>query len=390
MGKWVTVFAAAPREGKIGACKLANRTVRCILKVNLSGDMLRLRIGNLFGTEALRIGQITVWNGKNSAEVTFDGQPSLRLAQGGIVMSDEIYLPVTAGDTLKILFYFPENSAPPCSVSGTWPTEHSAPGNFTGQPDFPAATDDLRENAPFPAPDSLPGLMDIDILTDEKAGAVAAFGDSITEMRLWFDPMAEAFSQAYPNSLSLLNLGISGNRLLLSTGGKFAGTAGELFGISGLKRMDWDLMGASGIRTVLLALGVNDVSQPGSGEFCPPVEERCDLAQFAAGVSKVVRRLHKDGIQVIACTITPFGGMPGYCEETMTVRNEINAWLKRAAAAGDIDGLLDFASAVEDPDKPDYMVTEYDSGDHLHPSPLGGRKMAEQGFKQLQKYLKSE
>lgn len=387
MGKWVTVFAAAPREGKAGACNLANRTVRCSAAVNLAGDMLRLRIGNLFGDQPMRIGQITVWNGKNSAEITFGGQPSLRLAQGSTVYSDEAYLPVTAGDTLKILFYFPENSLPPCSVSGTWPTEHSAPGNFTDQPDFPAADDDLRENAPFPAPDPLPGLMDIEILTDETTGAVAAFGDSITEMRLWFDPMAQGFADTWKGKMSLINLGIGGNRLLLPTGGKFKEMAGELFGLSGLERMNWDLLGASGIHTVLLALGVNDVSQPGSGELCPPVSERCDLAQFAAGVSKTVRTLHKSGMKVIACTITPFSGMIGCCEETMTVRDEINGWLKRSAAAGDIDGLIDFASAVEDPARPGYMVPEYDSGDHLHPSPLGGEKMAEAGLIQLRKFF---
>lgn len=391
MGKWVTVFAAAPREGRIGACKLANRTVRCSAKINLSGDMLRLRIGNLFGDQPMRIGPIVVWNEKNSAEITFGGQPSLRLGAKSTLYSDEAYLPVTAGDTLKILFYFPENSPSPTSVSSTWPTEHSAPGNFTDQPDFPAASDDLRENAPFPAPDPLPGLMNIDILTgDETTEAVAAFGDSITEMRLWFDPMAAGFADTWKGKKSFLNLGISGNRLLLPTGGKFSEMTGELFGLSGLERMNWDLLGASGIRTVLLALGVNDVSQPGSGELCPPVSERCNLAQFAAGVSKAVRILQKNGMKVIACTITPFGGMPGYCEETQTVRNEINDWLKRSAAAGDIDGLLDFAAAVEDPERPGYMIPAYDSGDHLHPSPLGGEKMAEAGSIQLRRFFEAK
>lgn len=390
MGKWTTVFAAAPREGKIGACNLANRTIRCSAKVNLSGDILRLRIGNLFGTESMRIGQIIVWNGKNSAEITFGGQPSLRLAPKSTVFSDEAYLPITAGDTLKILFYFPENSPAPHSVSGTWPTEHSAPGNFTGQPDFPAASDDLRENAPFPAPDPLPGLMNIDIQTDEKAEAVAVFGDSITEMRLWFDPMAHSFENEWKGKMSLINLGIGGNRLLLPTSGKFKEMAGELFGVSGLERINWDLLGASGIHTVLLALGVNDVSQPGSGEFCPPISERCDLAQFAAGVSKTVRYLHKNGIKVVVCTITPFGGMPGCCEETIKVRDEINGWLKRSAASGDMDGIIDFASAIEDPDRPGYMVPEYDCGDHLHPSPLGGEKMAKTGLIELRKFFKTK
>ena len=79
--------------------------------------------------------------------------------------------------------------------------------------------------------------------------------------------------------------------------------------------------------------------------------------------------------------------MPGCCDETMALRDEINGWLKRSAAAGDIDGVIDFGSAVEDPEKPGYMVPAYDSGDHLHPSPRGGEQMAAAGLKQLENLL---
>ena len=217
--------------------------------------------------------------------------------------------------------------------------------------------------------------MDIEILSDENAHAIACFGDSITEMRLWTDPLEAHVRETMPQT-ALLNLGIGGNRLLLPTGGKFSEMGGELFGLSGLKRMQWDLLEKSGIDTVILALGVNDVSQPGSGEFCPPVPECCTLETFAAGVSRVVLTLRKAGIRVIGCTITPFGGMPGCCEETLEIRREINSWLIRRTAAGELDGLIDFASAVADPQDTDRLLAEYDSGDHLHPSKLGGEQMA--------------
>ena len=141
--------------------------------------------------------------------------------------------------------------------------------------------------------------------------------------------------------------------------------------------MQWDLLEKSGIKTVLLALGVNDVSQPGSGEFCPPISQRCTAEEFAAGVSRFTLTLHAKGIKVIPATITPFGGMPGCCTETLALRKTINDWLKRRAAAGDFDGLIDFASAVADPEDPDRLLSAYDSGDHLHPNPEGGKKMAE-------------
>ena len=372
--KWVTAFAAAPREARMGTEGAVGRTVRLETVINLTGDAIRLRLGNLYGETPMRIGGISVWNGRNNAEITFSGIASLKLAPGHTIQSDEVYLPVHAGDRLQVLIYFPAGAPAPHSASGVWQVVYSQPGDYTLQPDFledPAA----QPQQDFPVGHPLPALMDIELLSDEKARAIACFGDSITEMRLWTDPL-EAQVRETMKETALLNLGIGGNRLLLPTGGKFAEMMGELFGMSGLKRMQWDLLEKSGIDTVILALGVNDVSQPGSGEFCPPVDERCILETFAAGVSRTVLTLRKAGIRVIGCTITPFGGMPGCCEETLELRREINAWLKRRTAAGELDGLIDFASAVADPQDPDRMLPEYDSGDHLHPSKLGGEKMA--------------
>lgn len=372
--KWVTAFAAAPREARMGTEGAVGRTVRLETVCNLTGDAVRLRFGNLFGETPVRIGAISLWNGRSNAEITFDGISSLKLAPGHTVQSDEVYLPIHAGDRIVVLIYFPSGEPAPHSVSGVWQVEYSQLGDFTQQPDFTADLS-VTADGEFAWGQPLPALMDIEIHTDEKARAIACFGDSITEMRLWTDPLREYVAQNIPET-ALLNLGVSGNRLLMPTSGKFAEMAGEIFGLSGLKRMQWDLLEKSGIDTVILALGVNDVSQPGSGEYCPPVDERCTLETFASGVSRTVLTLRKAGIRVIGCTITPFGGMMGCCEETLRIRREINDWLVRRTAAGELDGLIDFASAVADPQDTDRLLAEYDSGDHLHPSKLGGEQMA--------------
>ena len=373
--KWVTAFAAAPREARMGTDGAVGRTARLETVVNLTGDTVRLRFGNLYGDTPVHIGAITLWNGRSNAEITFGGITSFKLAPGHTIQSDEVYLPIQAGDRITVLMYFAPGGSAPHSASGVWQVEYSQPGDFTLRPDF---TPDLSamENGDPPAGCPLPALMDIELLADEKARAIACFGDSITEMRLWTDPLAEKVGETMEET-ALLNLGIGGNRLLLPTGGRFAEMMGELFGQSGLKRLQWDLLEKSGIDIVILALGVNDVSQPGSGEFCPPVDERCTFEEFAAGVSRTVLTLRKAGMRVIGCTITPFGGMMGCCEETLRLRREINAWLARRTAAGELDGLIDFAAAVADPQNPDRLLPAYDSGDHLHPSKLGGEKMAE-------------
>jgi lysophospholipase L1-like esterase len=43
-----------------------------------------------------------------------------------------------------------------------------------------------------------------------------------------------------------------------------------------------------------------------------------------------------------------------------------------------IDGCIDFDRALRDPEHPDRFAPAYDSGDHLHPSAAGYRRMAQE------------
>ena len=42
------------------------------------------------------------------------------------------------------------------------------------------------------------------------------------------------------------------------------------------------------------------------------------------------------------------------------------------------DGCIDFDRALRDPEDPNRFAPEYDSGDHLHPSPAGYQRMAQE------------
>jgi lysophospholipase L1-like esterase len=43
---------------------------------------------------------------------------------------------------------------------------------------------------------------------------------------------------------------------------------------------------------------------------------------------------------------------------------------------GHFDGVIDFDHVLADPDQPDHLKHDFDSGDHLHPSPAGFQAMA--------------
>ena len=48
-----------------------------------------------------------------------------------------------------------------------------------------------------------------------------------------------------------------------------------------------------------------------------------------------------------------------------------------------VDGCIDFDKALCDPKNPSAFLPVYDSGDHLHPSKEGYKKMAETVFAEL-------
>lgn len=213
------------------------------------------------------------------------------------------------------------------------------------------------------------------MVADGRPGeAIAAFGDAITAMNLWVPDLRRRIQET-ADAVALLNLGISGNRLLRDTSFAKQPGHGQLFGRSGLKRLEWDVLEAPGVSTMLLALGGNDIAQPGGNPASsPPAAERCTEKEFIEGCREVIRRCHEKEIRVIGCTITPFGGYLTADAEAMKIRREINRWIQQS---GEFDGVVDFAGAIAAPGNPDFMLAALDSGDHLHPSAAGGNAMAE-------------
>ncbi len=55
-------------------------------------------------------------------------------------------------------------------------------------------------------------------------------------------------------------------------------------------------------------------------------------------------------------------------------RKKYNQWVRKQTEA---DDFIDFATVVEDPNRPEYMCSKLHIGDGLHPGVLGGKIMAE-------------
>jgi lysophospholipase L1-like esterase len=70
----------------------------------------------------------------------------------------------------------------------------------------------------------------------------------------------------------------------------------------------------------------------------------------------------------------PFEGAEYYSAEKEKVREAVNEWIRTAKA---FDAVIDFDKTVRNPAAAHKLGAEYDSGDHLHPSSNGYRKMGE-------------
>jgi lysophospholipase L1-like esterase len=204
--------------------------------------------------------------------------------------------------------------------------------------------------------------------------AVVTLGDSITDgsgagvdvYERWPDVLA-ARLQADPRTkgVSVLNVGIGGNKLLKDGSGQAA-----------LARLDRDVLTQPGVKALIVLIGINDIGGLSrEGEVTP--EKRTQVVTgLIAAYRQIVTRAHERGIRVMGATILPCGGTKVYRSDADADadRQAVNAWIR---GSGVFDAVLDFDQVTRDPAHPERLLPAYDSGDQLHPSPAGYRAMGE-------------
>jgi lysophospholipase L1-like esterase len=213
----------------------------------------------------------------------------------------------------------------------------------------------------------------VDVRESAFGAAIVAFGDSITDGHAtadnsdtrWPDDLARRL-EASPRTrgLSVLNLGMGGNRLLL-----------DALGPNALARFDRDVLAQAGVRYLIVLEGVNDL---GTATRLAPISAARHTVlvhQIIGTYGQIILRAHAHGITAIGGTIAPFMGSDYYHPAPVSEadRQAINAWIRQP---GHFDAVVDFDRAVRDPEHAERMLPAYDSGDHLHPSPAGYRAMA--------------
>src|SRR5262249_55944129 len=128
-----------------------------------------------------------------------------------------------------------------------------------------------------------------------------------------------------------------------------------------------------GLSYIIVLEGINDIGMSGSGGMFGDAPLANSSALIAA-YSQIVKRAHERGVKVFGATIMPFEGAGYYSVEKERVRETVNEWIRTAKV---FDAVIDFDKTVRDPTETHKLGAEYDSGDHLHPSSDGYRKIGE-------------
>jgi lysophospholipase L1-like esterase len=372
-GSWAT--ALVPTDAANLPAPQGEVTIRQVVRLGAGGPRLRLRLANTFGTAPLRIdgarvalsaapGGSAIVAGTDRA-VTFDGQAGVTLPPGATWLSDPVDLPVEGLARLAVSLRLPEIPRQASVHRSARTTAFVVAGDQSAAPELAGA-------ATFTQWAQLAG---VDVERPAGKGvAIVALGDSITDgsgagvdvYERWPDVLA-ARLQADPRTkgVSVLNVGIGGNKLLKDGSGQAA-----------LARLDRDVLAQPGVKALIVLIGVNDIGGLSrEGEVTP--EKRTQVVTgLIAAYRQIVTRAHERGVRVIGATILPCGGTKIYRSDADADadRQAVNAWIR---GSGLFDAVVDFDRVTRDPAHPERLLPAYDSGDQLHPSPAGYKAMGE-------------
>ncbi|MEU6286962.1 SGNH/GDSL hydrolase family protein [Streptomyces sp. NPDC046988] len=374
-GSWVGAWSTSPAAAEPGTetTGMAGRSIRNVVHAGVGGTSARITLSNLYGQSPLTVthASIALAAGPDTAaavadtmrRLTFRGSPRVIIPAGGQVISDIARIAVPYGADVLVTTYSPVPSGPVTYHPQARQTSYLAAGDRTADVTAVAYTTET----PF-----WRYLTALDVLSNEAHGTVVAIGDSITDgfgsetnaNHRWTDVLAERLHEAAGDGrdaprYSVVNQGISGNRILTSRTGRPADNP------SALSRFERDVLQRTNVKAVVIVLGVNDILNS---------PELADRDSILVGLRTLTDRAHARGLRVVGATIMPFGGYRNYTPAREAMRQQVNAEIRSGRV---FDEVVDFDKALRDAYDPRRLRGDYDSGDHLHPSDKGYARMGQ-------------
>ena len=366
---WVGTWATAPQTVvksfmPYNNC-MTNRSVRQVVKVSIGGDVIRLKLSNIYSMQPVEIRSIYIAHAKDSSDIDaktaqyfkFGNSYKTVIPAGKQIVSNALKFKLRNLERVAITINYTSAPEIPTVHMGSRTTSYIMKGVTNAHSNFAKA---FRENHWY-------NISGIDVYTmSNNMSAIAIIGNSITDGKCstdnaqnrWPDVMSEMLQLKHKiTNQGVLNLGIGNNRVTVPGG----------FGALAKERFDRDILMQSGVKKVVIFEGVNDIGAARSGS------SETVARQIIESIQGMMKKAKARKMKVYLGTITPFQGAGYYTHFHEAARLYVNDWIR--SQAKNVDGILDFAKLLQDPNDDRRMKREYASNDWLHPNPTGYKAM---------------
>ena len=366
---WVGTWATAPQTVvksfmPYNNC-MTNRSVRQVVKVSIGGDVIRLKLSNIYSMQPVEIRSIYIAHAKDSFAIDaktaqyfkFGNSYKTVIPAGKQIVSDALKFKLRNLERVAITINYTSAPEIPTVHMGSRTTSYIMKGVTNAHSNFAKA---FRENHWY-------NISGIDVYTmSNNMSAIAIIGNSITDGKCstdnaqnrWPDVMSEMLQLKHKiTNQGVLNLGIGNNRVTVPGG----------FGALAKERFDRDILMQNGVKKVIIFEGVNDIGAARNGS------SETVARQIIESIQGMVKKAKARKMKVYLGTITPFKGAGYYTHFHEAARLYVNDWIR--SQAKNVNGILDFAKLLQDPNDDRRMKREYASNDWLHPNPTGYKAM---------------
>ena len=365
VGTWTTAPQTVVRSFMPYNNCMTNRSVRQVVKVSIGGDVIRLKLSNIYSMQPVEIRSIYIAHAKDSFSIDaksaqyfkFGNSYKTVIPAGKQIVSDALKFNLRNLERVAITINYTSAPEVPTVHMGSRTTSYIMKGVTNAHSNFEKA---FRENHWY-------NISGIDVYTmSTNMSAIAIMGNSITDGKCstdnaqnrWPDVMSEMLQLKHKiTNQGVLNLGIGNNRVTVPGG----------FGALAKERFDRDILMQSGVKKVIIFEGINDIGAAKSGN------SETVARQIIESIQGMVRKAKARKMKVYLGTITPFKGAGYYSHFHEAARLYVNDWIRSQAKK--VDGILDFAKLLQDPNDDRRMKREYASNDWLHPNPAGYKAM---------------
>ena len=366
---WIGTWATAPQTVVKSFMpynnNMTNRSVRQVVKVSVGGDVIRLKLSNIYSMQPVVIRSVYIAHAKDSFAVDaktaqyfkFGDSYKVTIPAGKQIVSDALKFDLKNLERVAITINYTSAPDVPTVHMGSRTTSYIMKGVTNAHSNFEKA---FKENHWY-------NISGIDVYTMKtNMSSIAIMGNSITDGKCstdnaqnrWPDIMSEMLQMKHKiNNQGVLNLGIGNNRVTVPGG----------FGALAKERFDRDILGQSGVKKVIIFEGINDIGAAKSGS------SETVARQLIESIQGMVKKAKARKMKVYLGTITPFKGAGYYNHFHEAARLYVNDWIR--SQAKNVDGILDFAKLLQDPSDDRKMKREYASSDWLHPNPTGYKVM---------------